>query len=126
MIHPTFLCIASHHLTPLIHRIQSNYSSSFHYDKSLHSLITQNALRLTAIQRNPLSILVHRSWRPTVTTIVIFIITIIITPHNSHRLNAPIRMPEPHGIPWGVALIRLLTVPHLNVIKWMSDCFMTK
>ena len=61
----------------------------------------------------------HLSKDHIVTLILLFV------SHDSHRLDAPI-LPKPHRITRGFALIRLLTVPHLNIIKWMSDWFMTK
>ena len=61
----------------------------------------------------------HLSKNHIVTLLLLFV------PHNSHQLDASIPA-KPHRITRGFALIRLLTVPHLNIIKWMSDWFMTK
>ena len=50
---------------------------------------------------------------------------LLLVSHESNRLDAPI-LAKPHRITRGFALIRLLTVPHLHSIKWLSDWFMTK
>ena len=49
---------------------------------------------------------------------------LFLVPHDSNRLNTPI-LAKPQRISRGFALLRLLTVPNLN-ITWMSDWFMTK
>ena len=43
---------------------------------------------------------------------------LFLVPHDSNRLDAPIPT-KPQRITWCFALLRLLTVPHLN-IKWMT------
>ena len=78
-----------------------------------NSLRTQDNLRLTPIQWNPLSILAHRTRRPNITTTVTSN-TLISIPHDLDRLNG-IPIPTiPQRIARGIALVHLLTVPHLD------------
>ena len=88
-----------------------------------NSLRTQDDLRLTPIQWNPLSILVHRTRRPNITTTVIAT-TLISIPHDLDRLNGGPITTIPQRIARGIALVHLLTVPHLDKIQ-VSDTAMT-
>jgi hypothetical protein len=91
-----------------------------------NSLRTQDDLRLTPIQWNPLSILVRRTRRPTITTTVIATViatTLISIPHDLDRLNGGPITTIPQRIARGIALVHLLTVPHLDKTR-VSDTAM--